>query len=62
MIPALNRDGDCLSDLVLPMFGSIASAESLVLSFNEDLSPKVVMADSHRTALALEGRTGIPCP
>src|SRR5207302_6334830 len=24
VIPALNRDGDCLSDLVLPMFGSIA--------------------------------------
>ena len=39
-----NRDGDCLSDLVLPMFGSIASAESLVLGFNEDLS--VVMAEA----------------
>ena len=25
VIPALNRDGDCLSDLVLPMFGSIAA-------------------------------------
>ena len=24
VIPALNRDGDCLSDLVLPLFGSIA--------------------------------------
>src|SRR5581483_9396396 len=29
VIPALNRDGDCLSDLVLPMFGSIAGAESV---------------------------------
>src|SRR4051794_14434909 len=27
VIPALNRDGDCLSDLVLPLFGSIAGAE-----------------------------------
>src|SRR5262245_2140347 len=27
VIPALNRDGDCLSDLVMPMFGSIAGAE-----------------------------------
>jgi hypothetical protein len=26
VIPALNRDGDCRSDLVLPMFGSIAVA------------------------------------
>src|SRR3954449_6657038 len=24
VIPALNRDGDCLSDLVMPLFGSIA--------------------------------------
>ena len=28
VIPALNRDGDCLSDLVMPMFGSIAGAEA----------------------------------
>ncbi|MGI6567732.1 MAG: isocitrate dehydrogenase [Firmicutes bacterium] len=57
VIPALNRDGDCLSDLVLPMFGSIAGAESLVLGFNEDLSPKVVMAEApHGTAPALEGK------
>src|SRR3954451_25416633 len=33
VIPALNRDGDCLSDLVLPMFGSIAGAESVLLAF-----------------------------
>src|SRR5487761_1972654 len=30
VIPALNRDGDCLSDLVLQMFGSIAGSESLL--------------------------------
>jgi len=57
VIPALNRDGDCLSDLVLQMFGSIAGAESLVLAFNEDLSPRVVMAeDTHGTAPALQGK------
>lgn len=31
VIPALNRDGDCLTDLVLPMFGSIAGAESVLV-------------------------------
>ncbi|NLK07587.1 MAG: isocitrate dehydrogenase [Firmicutes bacterium] len=57
VIPALNRDGDCLSDLVLQMFGSIAGAESLLLSFNSDLSPRVVMAEApHGTAPALEGK------
>ena len=30
VIPALNRDGDILSDLVLPLFGSIAGSESLL--------------------------------
>src|SRR3954454_17902188 len=29
VIPALNRDGDILSDLVLPLFGSIAGSESM---------------------------------
>ena len=28
VVPALNRDGDCISDLVLALFGSIAGAES----------------------------------
>ena len=57
VIPALNRDGDCLSDLVLQMFGSIAGAESLVLAFNEDLSPRVLMAEApHGTAPTLEGK------
>jgi len=36
VIPALNRDGDILSDLVLPLFGSIAGA-SLLLHGGEDL-------------------------
>jgi isocitrate dehydrogenase (NAD+) len=58
VIPALNRDGDCLSDLVLPLFGSIAGAESLLLGFDDDaLVPTVVMAEApHGTAPALEGK------
>ena len=57
VIPALNRDGDCLSDFVLPLFGSIAGAESVLLSFDEDYEPKVVMAEApHGTAPALLGK------
>ena len=57
VIPALNRDGDCLSDLVLQLFGSIAGAESILLSFDEDFSPKVVMAEApHGTAPTLFGK------
>src|SRR5881398_3595292 len=33
VVPALNRDGDILSDLVLPLFGSIAGSESLLVAF-----------------------------
>ena len=39
MIPALNRDGDILSDLVLPLFGSIAGSESLLVAFEDDFEP-----------------------
>ena len=58
VIPALNRDGDCLSDLVLQLFGSLAGAESLLLAFDDDAStPRVVMAEApHGTAPALEGK------
>ena len=57
VIPALNRDGDCLSDLVLPMFGSIAGAESVLLAFDEDYETTVAMAEApHGTAPALEGK------
>ena len=37
VIPSLNRDGDLLSDLVLPLFGSIAGAESVLLALDDDL-------------------------
>ncbi len=57
VIPCLNRDGDLLSDLVLPLFGSIAGAESVLLALDAELSPKVAMSEApHGTAPALEGK------
>ena len=65
VIPALNRDGDCLSDMVMQLFGSVAGAESLVLAFhgsNESdaiggFTPSVVMAEApHGTAPRLAGK------
>jgi isocitrate dehydrogenase (NAD+) len=57
VIPALNRDGDCLSDLVMPMFGSIAGAESVLLAFDEDFETDVAMAEApHGTAPTLLGK------
>jgi isocitrate dehydrogenase (NAD+) len=57
VIPALNRDGDILSDLVLPLFGSIAGSESLIVGFGDDYVPTVVLAEAaHGTAPALQGK------
>jgi isocitrate dehydrogenase (NAD+) len=57
VIPALNRDGDCLSDMVLPMFGSIAGAESILLAFDDDYRVEVAMAEApHGTAPSLQGK------
>jgi isocitrate/isopropylmalate dehydrogenase len=57
VIPALNRDGDCLSDLVLPLFGSIAGAESVLLAFDENYELKAMMSEApHGTAPALQGK------
>jgi isocitrate/isopropylmalate dehydrogenase len=57
VIPSLNRDGDILSDLVLPLFGSIAGSESLLIAFDDDYVPDAVMAEAaHGTAPALEGK------
>jgi isocitrate/isopropylmalate dehydrogenase len=57
VIPSLNRDGDCLSDLVMQLFGSIAGAESIVLSFGADFQPATVMAEApHGTAPRLFGK------
>jgi len=59
VIPSLNRDGDILSDLVLPLFGSIAGAESLLVAFADDDPAEVtaVMSEAaHGTAPALQGK------
>jgi isocitrate/isopropylmalate dehydrogenase len=57
VIPSLNRDGDCLSDLVMQLFGSIAGAESTVMSFTPDMKPDVVMTEApHGTAPRLFGK------
>jgi isocitrate dehydrogenase (NAD+) len=64
VIPALNRDGDLLSDFILQMFGSIAGSESLLLAFEEKEASdaaipqvSVAMAEApHGTAPALEGK------
>src|SRR4051812_30621817 len=57
VIPALNRDGDILSDLVLPLFGSIAGSESLLVAFDESFAPTVVLAEAaHGTAPSLQGK------
>ena len=44
VIPALNRDGDILSDLVL--LGSIAGSESLLVAFGDDYVPSALMAEA----------------
>jgi len=57
VIPALNRDGDTLSDLVMQMFGSIAGAESTLLAFDQAGAVTVAMTEApHGTAPALQGK------
>ena len=57
VIPALNRDGDILSDLVLPLFGSIAGSESMLVAFEDDYEPRALMAEAaHGTAPSLQGK------
>ena len=57
VIPALNRDGDNLSDLVMQMFGTIAGAESILLAFDDEGQVRVAMSEApHGTAPALEGK------
>jgi isocitrate dehydrogenase (NAD+) len=57
VIPSLNRDGDILSDLVLPLFGSIAGSESLLVAFADDFEPDALMAEAaHGTAPSLQGK------
>ena len=57
VIPAMNRDGDNLSDLVLKMFGTIAGSESVILSFDENLERCAAIAEApHGTAPSLFGK------
>src|SRR3984885_14466118 len=57
VIPTLNRDGDCMSDLVLAMFGSIAGAESVLLALDDELHPTTAMPEGPPgTAPPLEGK------
>jgi len=57
VIPALNRDGDNLSDLVMQMFGTIAGAESVLLAFDDAGAVTVAMTEApHGTAPALQGK------
>jgi isocitrate dehydrogenase (NAD+) len=57
VIPALNRDGDNLSDLVMQLFGTIAGAESVLLAFDDAGQVRVAMSEApHGTAPALEGK------
>jgi isocitrate/isopropylmalate dehydrogenase len=57
VIPTLNRDGDLMSDLVMQLFGSIAGAESLLLSFDDAFNVTCVMAEApHGTAPRLFGK------
>lgn len=57
VIPALNRDGDTLSDLVLKMFGTIAGAESVIMSINDDYEVQTALTEApHGTAPSLQGK------
>ena len=57
VVPALNRDGDNLSDLVMQMFGTIAGAESVLLAFDDAGLVRVAMSEApHGTAPGLEGK------
>ena len=50
-------DGDTLSDFVMQLFGTIAGAESTLLSFTETGAVSVAMTEApHGTAPALEGK------
>lgn len=59
VIPALNRDGDTLSDLVLKLYGTIAGAESVILSMDQerDFQVKIALTEApHGTAPSLQGK------
>jgi isocitrate/isopropylmalate dehydrogenase len=56
VIPTLNRDGDCLADLVLPLYGSIAGASSQIISMDDTGEVCAVLHEAaHGTAPTLKG-------
>jgi isocitrate dehydrogenase (NAD+) len=57
VLPMLNRDGDLMSDLVLKMFGTIAGAESIIYSLDENFDVKIALTEApHGTAPSLMGK------
>jgi isocitrate/isopropylmalate dehydrogenase len=57
VIPTLNRDGDSMSDLVLKMFGTIAGAESIIFSMDENFDVQIALSEApHGTAPSLQGK------
>ena len=58
VIPALNRDGDTLSDLVLKLYGTIAGSESIILAMDEQtFAVRVALTEApHGTAPSLQGK------
>lgn len=57
VIPAMNRDGDTLSDLVLKMFGTIAGAESVIMTMDNNFDVIVAITEApHGTAPSLQGK------
>ena len=57
VLPALNRDGDILSDFVMQLFGSIAGAESTLLALTDTGEVSCAMTEApHGTAPGLQGK------
>lgn len=56
VVPALSRDGDIFSELVLPLFGPIAGSELPLVAFGDDVPPSALAAEAaHGAAHALQG-------
>ncbi len=57
VIPTQNRDGDSMSDLVIKMFGTIAGAESIIFSMDDNFDIQTALSEApHGTAPSLEGK------
>ena len=51
VIPTTNRDGDCVSDLVAPIYSSVAGMTSEIMAVNKTYEPTAVIAEAaHGTA------------